>query len=90
MPFVYFVFKMVFPLKTVEPKFVNSLQSAITHKSVIIKSMSAKVLVIDDDPAITDLMGLLLQTQGFDVLTTNSGMEGVNLVEFESGRYLYG
>lgn len=36
-----------------------------------------KVLVIDDDKAITELMGLLLQTHGFDVITTNSGVEGV-------------
>jgi DNA-binding response OmpR family regulator len=42
--------------------------------------MITKVLVIDDDTAITELMGLLLQAQGFDVITTNSGAEGVKLV----------
>jgi DNA-binding response OmpR family regulator len=41
--------------------------------------MPTKVLVIDDDTAITELMGLLLQTQGFDVVTTNSSVEGVKL-----------
>lgn len=39
--------------------------------------MPIKVLVIDDDKAITELMGLLLQTQGFDVITTNSSVEGI-------------
>jgi DNA-binding response OmpR family regulator len=46
--------------------------------------MNTKVLVIDDDIAITDLMGLLLQTQGFDVFTSNSGMEGVKLAAEKS------
>lgn len=45
------------------------------------KSMSTKILVIDDDLAITELMSMLLKTHGFEVLTTNSGVEGVKLVE---------
>ena len=43
--------------------------------------MSTKILVIDDDVAITELMNMLLKTHGFEVFTTNSGMEGVKLVE---------
>lgn len=43
--------------------------------------MSTKILVIDDDLAITELMSMLLKTHGFEVLTTNSGPEGVKLVE---------
>jgi two-component system response regulator MtrA len=43
--------------------------------------MHTKILVIDDDTAITELMSMLLKTHGFDVITTNSGMEGVKLVE---------
>ena len=43
--------------------------------------MSTKILVIDDDLAITELMSMLLKTHGFDVITTNSGAEGVKLVE---------
>jgi DNA-binding response OmpR family regulator len=45
------------------------------------KTMSTKILVIDDDLAITELMSMLLKTHGFDVITTNSGAEGVKLVE---------
>ena len=41
--------------------------------------MTTKILVIDDDIAITELMGMLLKTHGFDVITTNSGAEGVKL-----------
>ena len=43
--------------------------------------MSTKILVIDDDLAITELMSMLLKTHGFEALTTNSGVEGVKLVE---------
>ena len=42
--------------------------------------MPTKILVIDDDIAITELMSMLLKTHGFDVITTNSGAEGVRLV----------
>jgi two-component system response regulator MtrA len=43
--------------------------------------MPTKILVIDDDMAITELLSMLLKTHGFDVLTTNSGVEGVKLVK---------
>jgi two-component system response regulator MtrA len=44
------------------------------------KTMPTKILVIDDDLAITELMSMLLKTHGFDVITTNSGADGVKLV----------
>lgn len=43
--------------------------------------MNTKILVIDDDLAITELMSMLLKTHGFEVITTNSGAEGIRLVE---------
>ena len=43
--------------------------------------MCTKVLVIDDDIAITELMSMLLQTHGFEVFTSNSGVEGVRFVK---------
>ena len=46
--------------------------------------MPTKILVIDDDIAITELMSMLLKTNGFDVITTNSGAEGVRLVREKS------
>lgn len=39
--------------------------------------MTTKILVIDDDIAITELMSMLLKTHGFDVISTNSGAEGI-------------
>jgi len=42
--------------------------------------MSYRVLAIDDDPATTELLGLLLGTHGFEVLTSNNGRRGVELI----------
>ncbi|HMZ08924.1 MAG TPA: response regulator [Anaerolineales bacterium] len=46
--------------------------------------MTTKVLVIDDDMAITDLMSMLLKTHGFEVMTTNNGADGVRMVQESS------
>ena len=42
--------------------------------------MPTKILVIDDDVAVTDLLSLLLKSQGFDVTSTNNSGEGLNLI----------
>jgi two-component system response regulator MtrA len=46
--------------------------------------MPIKVLAIDDDPAITELLTLLLRSHAFDVITANSGEEGVALAHSQS------
>ncbi len=38
-----------------------------------------KVLVIDDDPAMTELLAMLLKTHSLDVYMANTGEEGINL-----------
>jgi DNA-binding response OmpR family regulator len=40
-----------------------------------------KILVIDDDPAMTDLLRLLLQPTAAQVITANSGSEGISLAK---------
>ena len=42
--------------------------------------MPVKVLAIDDDPAMTELLILLLKTRGFEVFTANSGEDGIKKV----------
>ncbi len=42
-----------------------------------------KILVIDDDPAMTELLKLLLSPVNAEVLTANSGPEGIRLVNEE-------
>ena len=48
--------------------------------------MNPLVLTIDDDPAITDLLSVLLSANGFDVLAANSGIEGLRLIKDQSPR----
>lgn len=43
--------------------------------------MPTKILVIDDDVAITELLSMILRTHGFDVIVTNSGADGIHLAE---------
>jgi two-component system KDP operon response regulator KdpE len=60
------------------------LQSEISVESVIIEQrekMPIKILIIDDDLAITELLNMLLRTHGFDVITSNSGVEGVQFAQ---------
>jgi DNA-binding response OmpR family regulator len=42
--------------------------------------MTIKILVIDDDNAVTDLLSVLLRSQGFEVTATNNSADGVGLV----------
>lgn len=42
--------------------------------------MTIKILVLDDDPSVTDLFALLLQAQGFDVTAMNNGREGLKYI----------
>ncbi len=40
-----------------------------------------KVLTIDDDPAMTELITLLLKTHGLDAYMANSGEEGLHMIQ---------
>lgn len=42
--------------------------------------MSTKLLVIDDDAAVTELLTLLLKSHGYEVVSVNSGSDGVALL----------
>ncbi len=42
--------------------------------------MTIKLLVIDDDSAVTDLLSLLLKSQGFEVFATNNSAEGLTMI----------
>lgn len=43
--------------------------------------MPIRVLTIDDDPAMTELLTLLLQIHQFDAITANNGHDGIALVK---------
>jgi two-component system KDP operon response regulator KdpE len=42
--------------------------------------MPVKLLVIDDDSAVTDLLSLLLKSNGFEVSATNNSTEGLGMI----------
>ncbi len=46
--------------------------------------MPTKILAIDDDAALTDLLATLLKTHGFDVVTANYGESGIELAQSAS------
>lgn len=46
--------------------------------------MSITVLTIDDDTAITELLSILLEANGFDALIANSGEEGIQIIKEKS------
>jgi DNA-binding response OmpR family regulator len=43
--------------------------------------MATKLLIIDDNPSITDMLELVLPPEGFEVTTVNSGNEGIELTK---------
>ena len=45
--------------------------------------MPTKIIVIDDDTAVTDLLSVLLSSHGFEVQATNNSVEGMNLIRDE-------
>ncbi len=46
--------------------------------------MTCKVLSIDDDPAMTELLALLLKTHGYEPISANNGIDGIKAVRESS------
>lgn len=46
--------------------------------------MAAKLLVIDDDPDIRDVLSVFLQAEGFEVITAVDGLEGLEMIKAET------
>ncbi len=45
--------------------------------------MSAKILVVDDDPDILEAISLILKANGYDAVTANDGIDGLNRLKEE-------
>ena len=45
--------------------------------------MSAKILVVDDEPNVLRLIGYALQVEGYEIVTAETGVEALNKVETE-------
>jgi DNA-binding response OmpR family regulator len=50
--------------------------------------MNTTILTIDDDPAITELLSVILRANGFEVLIANSGEEGIRIAREKSPRLI--
>ena len=46
--------------------------------------MPAKILIVDDDPDIVDALYVLLEGEGYDVISANDGEEGLALIKEEN------
>jgi len=46
--------------------------------------MAEKILVVDDDPDIRDAAGIILEAQGYEVVTAANGMEGLASLKTEN------
>jgi DNA-binding response OmpR family regulator len=46
--------------------------------------MTLRVLTIDDDPAMTELLALVLTTHGIEPLTANTSQDGIKLIRESS------
>ncbi len=46
--------------------------------------MPGKILVVDDDPDILDAVTMILESQGYDVVTARDGIEGLATLKAEN------
>ena len=46
--------------------------------------MNEKILVVDDDPDILDALAMILESQGYQVITTRDGAEGLASLKAEA------
>ena len=45
--------------------------------------MSAKILVVDDDPDVLEAISIILEANGYDVVTARDGLEGLDKLKEE-------
>jgi len=45
--------------------------------------MSAKILVVDDDPDILEAISIILEANGYEVITARDGIDGLNKLKEE-------
>lgn len=67
----------------VKPVQKNELIAAIRKVEETQAQKSAKILVVDDDTAVTDLVQVILESEGCVVLKAHNGKEGLLLAEKE-------
>ncbi|WP_340818680.1 response regulator [Methanolobus sp. WCC4] len=54
------------------------LLSALSKLKALSENSSLKVLVIDDDPLVLEMLSEMIRSYGYDVITANGGKEGID------------
>lgn len=57
--------------------------NALARSVEIWRGMKAKILVVDDDPAISEMLSIVLEAEGFDTVVVTDGAEAVATFERE-------
>lgn len=75
-------------MNSTEPLLPTLSQTRVTPKSRPIDEevfvQSKRILIVDDDLAISDMLGALLKDWGFEVVQASNGREGLQLFESHS------
>ncbi len=72
-------FTMAFPAEVVDPKADKDAQNPPAVTGEPLAAMENPILVIDDDPNARELLLRTLEADGYDVVTADSGEEGLDL-----------
>ena len=60
-----------------EPSKIQSVESVSPLEARVIAQFRYRVLVVDDEPGIRETTQILLENQGYDVLTAGDGLDGL-------------
>ena len=49
--------------------------------------MAYKILLVDDDPDIRDVVTMLLETKGYETVTASNGLDALKMIERSNGQF---
>jgi DNA-binding response OmpR family regulator len=64
-------------VKTKEPEYSANTDTLTKRNTLVVKDGLTRILVIDDDQAMTEMLRLVLEPNAFDVQVAHSGPEGI-------------
>ena len=67
------------------PRFIGEVINKQTNEDTTDKNLSGneKILIVDDEPALTELSSKILQNKGYKTFAANSGKEALSILEKE-------
>jgi DNA-binding response OmpR family regulator len=64
-------------VETKEPEYSANTDTLTKRNTLVVKDGLTRILVIDDDQAMTEMLRLVLEPNAFDVQVAHSGPEGI-------------